>query len=121
MTAFWLELLLFAIAIMLLALYGLTVSGHFPAEFRSLELKSGIGAVTLWTTLITASVATIVALAGAFRALPLPAIIICGGAMLLAAPLLLRLFPDRFVNGSTALISFAAGAMLVAVAVWTIS
>jgi hypothetical protein len=120
MTPLWLDLLLFAIAVELLALYGLTVSGHFPAEFRSQQLQTGIGATILWATLVTAGVAAIVAVAGAWRALPWPAIIICGGAMLLAAPLVLRWFPDRFVDGRAALIGFAGGAILAAVVLWAV-
>jgi hypothetical protein len=120
MTPFWLALLLFAIAVALLALYGLTVSGHFPAEFRKPRLRTGIGAIVIWSTLVTTGAAAIVALAGALRVLPWTAIIIGGGAMLLAAPLVLRWFPDRFVDGPQALLGFAGGAMLAAIVLWTI-
>jgi len=41
-------------------------------------------------------------------------------AMVLAAPLLLRPFPDAFVNGSAALVACAgASALLVALLFWT--
>ena len=39
MLPYWPQLLLFMGAMMLIALYGLTVSGHFPAEFRGETLK----------------------------------------------------------------------------------
>jgi len=54
------------------------------------------------------------------RRQPLPwyAITIGAGAMLLAAPLLLRPFPDSFVNGSSALVVFAVGAAAIAVILW---
>jgi hypothetical protein len=118
MTLPWLELLLFMLSVGLLALYGLTFSGHFPAEFRAPELKTANGAIVLWTTLATACLAAIIVLGVALPALPWFAIIIGAGAMLLAVPLLLRPFPDRFVNGSVGLITFAAGALLAAFGLW---
>jgi hypothetical protein len=57
MTLPWVELIIFAIAVGLLALYGLTFSGHFPAEFRNPQLRGGLGAAILWGTLITACLA----------------------------------------------------------------
>jgi hypothetical protein len=118
MTLPWLDLLLFAAAVALLALYGLTVSGHFPAEFRSEQLRTAAGTLAIWATLIVASAATIIAIVAASRVLPWSAIIISGGAMLLTAPLLLRAFPDRFVDGFAALVSFASGALLAAGLLW---
>lgn len=116
-----LELSLFAITIALVALFGLTVSGHFPAEFRRERLLTASGTVIIWTTLIAASAAALIALSAAVRVLPWPAIIISGGAMLLAAPLLLRPFPDWFVNGRAGLISFALGAILSAFIMWIVT
>jgi hypothetical protein len=46
--------------------------------------------------------------------LPWTAIIIGGGAALLAGPLLLRVFPDAFVDGMAGLLTFSAAAMVVA-------
>ena len=57
-------------------------------------------------------------LAIALRTLPWPAIIIGGGAMLLAAPLLLRPFPDRFVDGLAGLATFAVSALAIAAVLW---
>jgi hypothetical protein len=118
MTLPWLELLLFMVAVGLLALYGLTFSGHFPVEFRAPELKTATGAVVLWATLAAACLAALIALGVALSVLPFSAIVIGAGAMLLATPLLLRPFPDRFVNGSVGLIAFAAGALLAAFGLW---
>jgi hypothetical protein len=120
MTLAWGALALFMIAVVLLALYGLTVSGHFPAEARAPALRSALGAIILWTTLVEAGVAAMVAIAAAPRVLPWPAIVIGGGAMLLFAPLLLRPLPDRFVNGHAGLLSFAGGALLAAVGLWVV-
>ena len=117
----WGQLVLFMIAVALLALYGLAVSGHFPAEFRSAELKTRVGATILWATLIAAALAAAVVVLGvAGGALPWSAIVIGGGGMLLVAPLLLRPFPDRFVNGPAGLVTFAAGAMAAAFMLWAV-
>ena len=118
MTLLWDELALFMIVTVFLALYGLTVSGHFPAELRAAALRNAIGTTTIWATFVAAALAAIIAVTAAVRVLPWPASIIGGGAMLLFAPLLLRLFPDRFVNGHLALLAFAGSAMLASLILW---
>lgn len=114
----WLQLAFFIITVELLALYGLAFSGHFPAEFRNAEFRGGMGAMLFWATLAVAALAAIVAGCVALRVLSWPAMIIGGGAMLLAAPLLLRPFPDHFVNGIAGLAAFALGALASAVLFW---
>jgi hypothetical protein len=120
MTLPWDALALFMIAIGLLALYGLAVSGHFPAEARVPALRSGLGATILWATVVAAGFAAIITIITALRVLPWAAIIIGGGAMLLFAPLLLRPLPDRFVNGYAALLAFAVGAVVAALILWVV-
>jgi hypothetical protein len=114
----WPLLLLFMAATMLVALYGLAVSGHFPAEFRSAALKSGAGVLTLWGTLAVATAAAALTLIKGWQALPWYAVIITGGAMLLFAPLVLRPLPDSFVNGRGGLVVLCAGAALLALLLW---
>jgi hypothetical protein len=94
--------------VLVLALCGLTVSGHFPAEARDPRLQTTIGKVTLWATIAVALLVAIAAIVLAWRRLPLYAAIIGGGAMLLIAPQLLRPLPDSFVNGRRGLLVFAA-------------
>jgi hypothetical protein len=118
MTLPWGELALFMIAIAFIALYSLTVSGHFPAESRATELQTGIGAMIIWGTLLAVLLATVVGLSVAFSVLPWPAITIAGGAMVLVAPLLLRPLPDRIVNGPAGLLTFATGAVATALILW---
>jgi hypothetical protein len=101
------DLALFMARVLVLALYGLTVSGHFPGEFRAASLRSASGAVVLWGTIAVAAAATGLIALFAWRRLELPYAIIGGGTMLLAAPLLLRPFPDSFVNGRLGLVTFA--------------
>lgn len=102
------DLAVFMGLVLVLSLYGLTVSGHFPAEFRADGLKSGAGSAVLWGTIVISSVLAIAALAFAWSRLPLYAAVIGGGAMVLAAPLLLQPLPDSFVNGRRGLITFVA-------------
>jgi hypothetical protein len=118
MSPYWPQLLLFMAAVMLVALYGLTVSGHFPAEFRGSALKGTLGATLLWTTVIIAASATALTLLRGWETLPWYAAVIGGGAMLLFAPLLLRPLPDSFVNGRGGLVVFSTGAALLALLLW---
>ena len=111
------QLLLFMGVIMLTALYGLTASGHFPAEFRA-ETLQGSGAIVLWASMAAAAAAAGAALLHGWATLPWYAVVISAGAMLLFAPLLLRPFPDSFVNGRSALLIFSAGAAVLAAVLW---
>ncbi len=121
MTVGWLELALFMVTIALAALYGLAISGHFPAEFRADDLKTRSGVLVMWMTLAVVGVSTLLALGIAIRILPWFAIVIGGGGMLLMAPLILRPFPDRFVNGRSALVAFAGGALAATIALWLLA
>jgi hypothetical protein len=109
------DLALFMGLVLVLALYGLTVSTHFPAAARRPALKSASGAAVLWGTLAIAATVAGFALALAWR-LPGPASVIGGGAMLLAAPLLLPWAPDGFLDGRAGLLFFAALAVALAAA-----
>lgn len=118
MTVPWLALSLYTVSVALLALYGLTVSGHFPAELRTPQLKTGAGEAILWVTLAAACLAAIMVAWVVSTELHWTAVVIAGGAVLLAAPLLLRLFPDRFVDGLSGLVAFAVGAIVAALMLW---
>jgi hypothetical protein len=118
MLPYWPQLLLFMSAMMLIALYGLTVSGHFPAEFRSEALKGNLGTATLWGSILLTLAAGAVTLLRGWESLPWYALVIGGGAMLLFAPLLLRPLPDSFVNGRSGLVTFSAAAVALALLLW---
>ena len=115
------ELALFMALVLVLALYGLTVSGHFPEEHRAASLKTVGGRLLLWGTIALCAALTIAALAFAWQQLPAPAAIIAGGAMVLIAPLLLQPLPDSFVNGRRGLITFTVIGVGLALAVGTIA
>lgn len=108
------NVMLFIIGVTLLTLYGLTVSGHFPFAARRDELKTFIGTVVISATILGSGVAAIILIVVAVQLLPWTAIVIGGGGAVLAGPLLLRVFPDDFVDGMAGLLTFAAAAMLVA-------
>jgi hypothetical protein len=114
----WLSLGLFMGSVLLVALYGLTASGHFPAEFRPPKLQRGPGRVVLWTSMLATGLAGLAALVRAWSLLPWYAVLIGGGAMLLFAPLLLQPLPDSFVDGRRGLLAFSAGAVLLAGLMW---
>ena len=103
-----LALVVLMVLILAGALYGLAASGHFPARHRLPALKSGAGRAVLYATMAIALAATAAGIAAAAHALPWPALVIGAGAMLLAAPLVLRRMPDRFVDGRAALVALAA-------------
>ena len=105
---------LFIIGGTLLTLYGLTVSGHFPLAARRNELKTCIGTFVIGATTLSAGIAAVILIVGAVHLLPWTAIVIGGGGAVLAGPLLLRVFPDDFVDGIASLLTFAAAAMVAA-------
>jgi hypothetical protein len=114
----WRSLGLLMGTVLMVALYGLTASGHFPAEFRSARLQRGWGVAMLWATMIATALAGAATLVLGWRALPWYAMVIGAGVTLLFAPLLLQPLPDSFVNGRRGLVAFAAGALLLAALMW---
>jgi hypothetical protein len=109
----WGAMAAFALLVMSAALYGLTASGQFPSEHRVEALKSPAGTAILWGTMAVGAMTAVIALVVAWQMLPWYAAVIVGGGVLLMAPLVLQLFPDRFVDGRSGLLVFAGlGAML---------
>ena len=100
------ELAVFMALVLVLSLYGLAVSGHFPAEHRTPALRTGGGRLILWGTIALCAALALSALAFAWVRVPLYAAVIGGGAMALIAPLLLQPLPDSFVDGRRALLTF---------------
>lgn len=112
-------LVLFAALMLSLSLFGLAASGHFPREHRRSTFATGRGPFLLFGSMVVAVIALVTGLWAAWRVLPWYAVVIGAGGPMLAAPLVLQRFSDRFVDGRTALIVFAgAGAVLAAVLTW---
>ena len=114
----WIVFGYFMAGVLAVALYGLTASGHFPAEARSAKFKDGWGALLLWGTLAATALAAVAMLLKSWSILPWYLQVIGGGAMLLFAPLLLQPLPDSFVNGRRGLLAFSAGAAFLAGLMW---
>jgi hypothetical protein len=110
-----LPLVLFMALLLAVASCGLAASGHFPHEHRAPALKSGAGPYILFGTLLLSTLCLAVGVLLAWRTIPWYAAVIGGGAVVLAAPLLLRPFPDTFVNGRAALLAFSGVSMLIVV------
>ena len=113
-------LALFAALLLALALFGLAASGQFPSEHRAPAFATGIGAAILYGSIVVAALCLVAGLVSAWRMIPWYAAVIGGGLAILVAPLVLRQFPDRFVDGRGALLAFAgAGAVLALLLCWT--
>jgi hypothetical protein len=108
------------VALMLVAsLQGLSASGHFPKPSRLPALSQGSGPVVLWTSIIVSAISVAAGIAAAWTQIPWYAAVIGGGAAILLAPLALQVFPDRIVDGKSALVGFgAAAAALAALLCW---
>jgi hypothetical protein len=114
----WIWLAYFMAGVLSVALYGLTASGHFPAEGREQKFNTGSGALVLWSTLVATTLAAAGMLAMSWWMLPWYISLLGGGAMLLFAPLLLQPLPDSFVNGRRGLLAFSACAVALAGLMW---
>ncbi len=114
----WIWLGYFMAGVLAAALYGLTASGHFPAEVRSEKFKAGTGALLLWATLLATGAAAASMLVQSWWVLPWYLSLLGGGGMLLFAPLLLQSFPDSFVDGRRGLVAFSAVAVALAGLMW---
>jgi hypothetical protein len=96
------------VALMLAAsLYGLAVSGHFPRRQKETAFASAFGATMLFGSVALMIAALAGGIIGALHLTPWYAAIIGGGFALLFAPLVLRGFSDRFVDGRGAPLAFA--------------
>jgi hypothetical protein len=104
----WVELVLFAALMLLVSLFALSASGHFPKEHRSAALASSLGGVMLFGSMAVSLVCLAVAIYFIHSAIPWYAAIIGGGMAMLAAPLALQMFSDEFVNGRVSLLIFTA-------------
>jgi len=105
-------LLSFMLLLLSASLCGLAASGHFPAEHRAPALRAGFGRLILFGSLTLCLLCLVGGIALIWRTVPWYAAVIGGGSMMLAAPLLLQPFPDWFVNGRGALVTFSGLSLL---------
>lgn len=111
----WPALALFAALMLTIAMFGLSYSGHFPAEHQAEKFKTLPGRLVMVGTVLVIAICAAKMLGLAIAHVPPPAAIIAGGAALLVAPLVLQNFPDSFVDGRRGLIALAAAAALLTV------
>ncbi|HEU5017703.1 MAG TPA: hypothetical protein VFT69_06975 [Pseudolabrys sp.] len=114
-----LPIILFIALILAVSLQGLAASGHFPREHRAPTMVVGFGPMILFGSIVV----TVLCLAGgilaASRLIPWHIAIIGGGLSILSAPLVLRQFPDRFVDGRTSALCFTAASLVIlALLIW---
>jgi hypothetical protein len=105
-------LLSFMLLLLSASLCGLAASGHFPPEHRAPTLRSGFGRFILFGSLALCILCLFGGIALIWRTVPWYAAVIGGGVIVLAAPLLLQSFPDSFVNGRGALLTFSGLSLL---------
>ncbi|MGP0090392.1 MAG: hypothetical protein ACLPKB_10620 [Xanthobacteraceae bacterium] len=110
-----LPLALFMALMLSCSMHGLAASGHFPKEHRSAALSAGAGPFVLFGSLLLSFLSLATGLMLAARMIPWYAAVIGGGAMVLAAPLVLQLFSDATVNGRVALIVLSGASAVLAV------
>ena len=114
-------LALFTALLLFVSLHALSASGQFPREHRAPTLASAAGAFILYGTIAVALLSLLAAFIAAWRLIPWHAAVIGGGLAVLAAPLVLQKFSDRFVDGRASLLSFAAsGAISALLLIWLI-
>ena len=112
-------LALFTALLLFGSLHVLAASGQFPREQRAPALASGFGGFILYGSIAVAFTSLLVAFFAAWRLIPWYAAVIGGGLAILAAPLVLQKFTDRFVDGRGSLLSFAgAGGLLALLLIW---
>jgi MFS family permease len=107
-------LVLFAALVIAATLQGLAVSGHFPRRAKGTAYASRVEAIILFASMALVVISLVGGIAAALRFVPWYAAIIGGGFALIAAPLVLRWFPDRFVDGRGALLAFAGASVVLA-------
>jgi hypothetical protein len=105
------ELLAFMALFLAVSMYALAASGHFPREHRGKKFKTPLGNIILFGTIVLSLLCAATGVYFVQESVPWYAAIIGGGAVVLAAPLVLQLFSDRFVDGRGSLIAFSSAAI----------
>ncbi|SRR5579884_3006688 len=100
-------LIVLAALVLSVAMHALAASGHFPPEFRRPEMKGPRGSTVLALSFAVALASLIGGFWIAFHWLRWEGIVIAAGLAVLAAPMVLQLFSDQFVDGWRALVTFA--------------
>ncbi len=108
------ELAIFMAAILIVCMFIIAASGHFPAEHRKPALAGPAGMAIIVGTSIVVAVTMLIAVVYAWLILPWYAAVIGAGLMVLIAPYTLHPLPDTIVNGRGALLLLALLAAVLA-------
>lgn len=103
-----LPIMAFMALILVVALQGLAACGHFPREHRAPTMAVGTGPIILFGSIVITIVCFAGGILAASRLIPWYVAVIAGGLSVLAAPLVLGAFPDRFVDGRSSAFCFTA-------------
>lgn len=112
----WLPLALFFVTVLTLTLFLITVSTHLPTVDRPPELQGWTGKGPLWGSVAVAGLAVFLTARLAWSVLPGYAVVLAVGGAVLTAPLVLKPFSDRFLDGPAGPVVFAVTALALAVA-----
>jgi hypothetical protein len=107
-------LVLFMALVLAASLHGLAASGHFPQP-RAAAAATGVAPIVLFGSMVLVIASVIAGLMAALHLVAWYAAIIGGGMSVLAAPLALQWFPDRFVDRSGALVVFGGASAVLAI------
>jgi hypothetical protein len=110
---------LFVALVLAASLYGLAASGHFPRSAKA--PAPGVDAPVLFGSILVVLACAVAGNTAALPIVPWYVAVIGGGSAILAAPLVLQWFPDRFVDGRGALVAFAAVSVVTALLlIWSV-
>ena len=112
---------LFAAVMLSATLFALSAAGHFPSRDRLEPLRTGLGPLILWGTMLASGAAVLAAVMAAWRTAPWPYVVVAGSLAILFAPLVLQRFPDRFVDSRRALLAFATVSAGLAAISWQLT
>ncbi|MGE0768972.1 MAG: hypothetical protein AB7L90_21225 [Hyphomicrobiaceae bacterium] len=110
----WLALAVFGGLVLCVTLYALSLSVHFPPEHRRASMRGAGGRAVLWGTATIALVGALMALRLGLSALPGSIAVLAGGAIVLAAPFVLKPLPDSLIDDRGGLLLFSGLAGLLA-------
>ncbi len=108
----WLLLLLFMALRLTVCLQALAASGHFPYEHRSAVLRTGLGRLLLFGSIVMSIICLVIGIALAWRYIHWYAAVIGGGGAILLAPIALQRLPDHLVDRAGALILFGGASLI---------
>lgn len=110
----------FSLAALVVFMFVVVAAGMFPADHRTLDLTGPVGGALFWGSIAVVAAVAVHAVVFAADTLPWYAAVIAGGAMMLAAPFVLRFFPVHVADNRIGVVGLAVAALLVDGALWAL-